>query len=156
MSDPKRMWMPAMYGDEQVPPPRDNPDAWIHRDNIGFFLAANELTDDVLGPSLINGKVVAFDWTMDLGTAKITTVYNETDDINEAVCTPAAPAAPQCGYLFIQDMNDPDNVHDNIRDFFVDMGVNDTLEVCFYAWSKRPTLFRFHDGAFLPIEGDGP
>jgi hypothetical protein len=145
---PDRKWIPTEYQDEVIPPPRDTPDAWLRRATDGTWLLA---PSEDLGfvRVLVDGDIVEFDWTVNLGSSEFVVRSDGPWHID-----PPAPEPPDGCTLQLMEAGDPESMEFSVENFarnWLDRDRSPTsTTVVFYAWSNAPVAFVFNKGAFHP------
>jgi hypothetical protein len=150
----ERMWIPADYLDEVMPPPTASPDDWIYRvPGDVYALKPGDYLADAAPPRILcDGDIVEFEWTEDFGAA----VFCIDEAGNWSVDRQPPPETThvcECG--------DPDTLAyghhgaEALAEFAEQFRgeVPDETTIHYYTWSESPTKFRFQAGKFTAVEG---
>ena len=147
-----RKWLPNHYSDEVIPAPRISPTAWVvTREDGSWELAANEIADMPMPIPLVEGEIVAFQWTEDFGTAEL---CFESDGSFTLDCD--EPRAPDGGHMNVAIDGDWESVSPSVEELVEnirDGGDSEGVEtISFFAWSTGSDRFVFSSGEFSPAE----
>lgn len=149
--NPKKRWVPSVYVDEVVPPPRETPSAWLMRAADGApMLAAidSDLGEEAMTgmpTRLADGQVVEFGWRMDYGRAALMVRADGTWTAERDM-----PPSPPGGGMMCAIWGDWDTVTDSLKQLVEDNNLrSDPGEyiVCYYAWSDEDLAFRYDAAA---------